>query len=561
MDVEGLPSNGAVSNLVSNYMLLEYAAQFKVQSTRFVVKSAKRCKKVPKEVAEAMKKAAQETRRLMIQLRQQLQEFLENAAQRRIEAKQQKMKSAHDHLAAARALLEQTEREALEDGQETNDDTIVSSAPAFAVPAASTAVAAPPAPNQTTQDAKAAVSGLASLMAGLAGASAPAPTPTPAAAALSPPVPGSEAEAAHLSALQQQIQLLKQQMETMAKLQSLMPAAAAAVAANVGGGMTSAAIASSGPAIPLAPSLNLKNVPAPPPSVPMGANVPMAPPMDGNSVIVSASAPPPPPMAPPMAPPMVVAPSTDKINSSSTTAAASMPAMTSARAAVLGEITSRAVNRNNLKKVTPNNGTNSEKSAISKAAPTAATSTTAAAATAAPTVKCYTRLIPGTESLSLSDSIKVASKIKLRRTDLQRSPGGTPIKDGYTPSTGTSSGSRTASAKVQQANASADTAQLLQAALAARFKNVHAHDPFLAKLKSHHHQNHRSHSLIVTSPTPSPAAAKKLQAPTKQQSQHFGTMKEPFRASDGFTPSRPSHRRSLSAESPDKENNDYWETN
>lgn len=43
-------------------------------------------------------------------------------------------------------------------------------------------------------------------------------------------------------------------------------------------------------------------------------------------------------------------------------------------------------------------------------------------------VSCYTREIPGTENMSHNDLIKVAAKIKLRRTEIPRSPGGTPAR-------------------------------------------------------------------------------------------------------------------------------------
>lgn len=46
----------------------------------------------------------------------------------------------------------------------------------------------------------------------------------------------------------------------------------------------------------------------------------------------------------------------------------------------------------------------------------------------APPVQCYTRAIPGSENLSHNDLIKVAAKIKLRRTEIPRSPGGTPAR-------------------------------------------------------------------------------------------------------------------------------------
>jgi hypothetical protein len=67
----------------------------------------------------------------------------------------------------------------------------------------------------------------------------------------------------------------------------------------------------------------------------------------------------------------------------------------------------------------------------------------------------YTRNIPGSESLSHNDLIQVAAKIKLRRTAVPRSPGGTPMRE-----------------KSTYYN-NCNKLDAFSAALASKFKNVH----------------------------------------------------------------------------------------
>jgi hypothetical protein len=92
---------------------------------------------------------------------------------------------------------------------------------------------------------------------------------------------------------------------------------------------------------------------------------------------------------------------------------------------MLGEITSRALNGSSKATLRRVSGGKKRKSSQQKSP---APSPVKPAAAAAAPLNVFVRCIPGAESLSLSDSIKVAAKIKLRSTTVPRSPGGTPLK-------------------------------------------------------------------------------------------------------------------------------------
>jgi hypothetical protein len=471
---------GRVAALAGEFMLLEYAAELKGLTQLSIVRGVRRAQQLPREVREAAVRLRGHAVRVVQALKAELAEMITSSSTRRAAGQMKRIRNAHSHLQAATELLNRAADENNGQGGQT-PSSAASAAAAAAIKKKqmrrqSTAVyvsssnhddstaetndvpmappmgppAAPPAP------ASAAVSNLAAMMASFAipppssGASAAAAAPAPA------PTPAVGAAATTTKNLLEQIEMLKKQMETMARLQSMMPQAAAAIAANGANGQHSAAVAASGPAIPLAPSLSMSTTSRP--VVP----VPQAPALTPDSFFftgirkpaaAAADAPPPPPPGPPR------------------TGSAPSASPMSAREAMLSEITSRTLNKTPKASsssatggaaITPAKKRLSSRrsggvaapipSAAAAAAANAAGASSAAAAvasgspsraagpalrvagTGAP-IKVFVRKLPGAGAanggaeMSLTDGIKLASVVKLRRTEQQRSPGGTPVRD------------------------------------------------------------------------------------------------------------------------------------
>jgi len=432
-------------------MLLEYAAELKGLTQLSIVRGVKAAQHLPRELGEAVRRVRSQAVRIVQALRAEIAEI--TSGRRAAAGQMKRIRNAHGHLQAATELLNQAEVQTVTAAKRRRQSSAHRPPPPPTPPQAP-ALAAPQGEKST------AVSNLAAFLANMVAMDqVPAPTAAaPAAAAAAPLVGSGAADASapggkNLLALQEQIQMLKQQMETMARLQSLMPAAAAAVAANISSG-TSAAVASSGPAIPLAPSMGS----AAPRST---APVPTAPALTPDSLFFAgknsaavAVAPSAVPQAPVLAPGGPAAPT-----------AASTSTPLSARSAMLGEITARANNAQTGKRVS-GGGKNGFSSAPGKkrlsqrsqstidtgsAAKNAAASAAAAAATTTPSLKVYVRNVP-CSSGSLTECIKVGAAVPLRRTEIARSPGGTPIRDGRPSSN--------------------STQDVLHAAIQARFRNA-----------------------------------------------------------------------------------------
>jgi len=249
-----LPSSGSgsVSSLASEFMLLEYAAELKGLTQLSIVRGVKAAQHLPRELGEAVRRVRSQAVRIVQALRAEIAEI--TSGRRAAAGQMKRIRNAHGHLQAATELLNQAEVQTVTAAKRRRQSSAHRPPPPPTPPQAP-ALAAPQGEKST------AVSNLAAFLANMVAMDqVPAPTAAaPAAAAAAPLVGSGAADASapggkNLLALQEQIQMLKQQMETMARLQSLMPAAAAAVAANISSG-TSAAVASSGPAIPLAPSM------------------------------------------------------------------------------------------------------------------------------------------------------------------------------------------------------------------------------------------------------------------------------------------------------------------
>lgn len=433
-----------VASLASSYMLMEYAAELKGLSQMHVVRGVRAARKMPHELkvlgAEIVQRVRTQVVAIVASLRAEIAELTSGskASSKAKEGNLRRIRNAHGHLQAATELLNQAEVQtvtAAKKRRQSHMHHATRNAAAEQVPQAPAMV--PAAPALTSEKANA-VSNLAALCAAI---------PIPAAAASAPTrqsLSGGAAAAAGPAAAilnaQAEIQKLMQQLETMKRLQSLMPAAAAAVAANISSG-GSAAVASSGPAIPLAPSLG------PTPTsrgsmTPSSASrrktifIPKAPELTADSFFFTGR----------HRQPVAEGEEDEQSeNSSSIPQAPAAPAMSmapapapamSARSAMLGEITARA----NLKSTSAANlsgpegvstaGAPRKRRSQSVMEPSKKSVASAASTPAQPALHVFTRRIPGVESLSLADSIKVASKIKLRRTDMPRSPGGTPCRGG-----------------------------------------------------------------------------------------------------------------------------------
>ena len=199
-------------------------------------------------------------------------------------------------------------------------------------------------------------------------------------------------DASSIDLLQEQIRQLKEQMERFAQLQT---AAAAGhhddgVARGEDGEedvpMAPPLSQSMYPSIPIASPMLPNNIPtAPPMTVPCAPPLapPMAPPIATPLIPTAPTLCPDVPIAPPLipaAPPLLSSPASPCPSPSS-----------SALRPILSDVTRLRANQPTL-----------------------------------PTI--YTRNIPGSDVLSHTDLIQVAARIKLRRTEVPRSPGGTPYK-------------------------------------------------------------------------------------------------------------------------------------
>jgi hypothetical protein len=263
-----------------------------------------------------------------------------------------------------------------------------------------------------------------------------------------------------LDLLTEQIRQLKEQMEMFAKMQQT----AAAGAAN-----DSAASSSEGEDdvdsstdIPIAPLLD---VPIAPPlttaqayhkstdsmsfaSIPIASpmlqsEIPIAPPLLPAPAAASAAS------SVPIAPPLILLPS-DCVNN--------VPA-----APPIISITPPA-----------GNASTAVPAAIAAAAPASGLPPlrpSRAILSPLPPSAVYTRNIPGSESLSHTDLIRVAARIKLRRTNVPRSPGGTPCK-----------------AAMRLMDGSGSSVIGLGDALRLKFRNIHSHSQ-RQQLHSHDKEN------------------------------------------------------------------------
>ena len=229
--------------------------------------------------------------------------------------------------------------------------------------------------------------------------------------------------APNLDALTEQIRQLKEQMEQLARMQSV---ASGASSQDDDEDEVDEEYGADSPAavdIPIAPpmmpfgairssssssssfSSSFACIPIASPM--LAGDIPMAPPLIAAPVI---------PMAPPLSPPAAptasipTAPPLDASASSFLTVPSAPP---TAPAFTLPSLPRPpailTLSRTALTPLSPNRP-----------------SSTPAVAAAAPAV--YTRNIPGASELSHTDLIKVAAAIKLRRTNVPRSPGGTPAK-------------------------------------------------------------------------------------------------------------------------------------
>ena len=418
-----------VASLASSYMLMEYAAELKGLSQMHVVRGVRAARKMPAELkalgAEIVQRVRTQVVAIVATLRAEIAE-LTNGSSKAKEGNLRRIRNAHGHLQAATELLNQAEVQTVTAAKKRRQSQM--HAPRIEqqqqVPQAPPMI--PAAPAIATEKANA-VSNLAALCAAIPIPAAAASAPTR--QSLSSASAAATNPAAAIQNAQAEIQKLMQQLETMKRLQSLMPAAAAAVAANINNG-GSAAIAASGPAIPLAPSLGGSTPTSRGSMTPSSAArrktifIPKAPELTPDSFFFTGKH-------------KTIESEEDPENlnqgenTTNTKVAAPMAPPINARSAVLGEITARA----NLKAA----GSATNAANTTGGAPTrkrlshrsqSVMEPSKPVATSAPQLNVFTRRIPGVESLSLADSIKVASKIKLRRTDVPRSPGGTPSRGG-----------------------------------------------------------------------------------------------------------------------------------
>ena len=430
-----------VSTIASNYMLMEYAAQLKGLTQHRIVRGVKRLKHVPREVCDVARVVKSEALKLLAIIRSEIEELA--SGRKAQKAKMEQIKNSHSFLQAATELLDQAEVETVQRAKKRRQSALAGQQPATILEEAS-----PTAPSTDLTNAPSAVSSLAALMSGLSNAgSASTPTPPP---APTPSPTSSAADAAKINELASLVAALSQQM---AALKGVAPPTTNATPVVAPGG----AVASVGPTVPVAPAMTSSSFVAPTVNVPQApplaesdfwftgsvqrSPVPVAPVM--SKAATSSSV----PMAPP-APAAPIAPVLSDITPSSTNSG-------NARSALLGDITNRQVTLRPTASNKRKSGVRSQ--SVIDTTSNATTNPILAAAVAKKTsaVQCYTRRIPGSESMSLTDSIKVASKIKLRKTEQDRSPGGTPCKS-------------------HRPYSASSTQDVLQAALQARFKNLNA---------------------------------------------------------------------------------------
>ena len=226
----------------------------------------------------------------------------------------------------------------------------------------------------------------------------------------------SPAAVANLDSLTEQIRQLKEQMEQLARMQSVSSGASSQEDEEEDEmeerehdedrrDESTAVTVSAALDIPIAPPLlsvnavssssSFASIPIASPM--LASDIPMAPPLIAAPTI---------PMAPPLSPATLtasrpVAPPLDMPASSFVAPPA--PPMSS----VTRSSTRLTAARSALTPLSPNRPSSSSSSSLSGV---------------------YTRNIPGASELSHTDLIKVAAAIKLRRTNVPRSPGGTPVK-------------------------------------------------------------------------------------------------------------------------------------
>lgn len=409
-------------------MLMEYAAQIKGLTQHRVIRGLRRVRHVPREVCDAARLVKSEAIRILAIIRSEIEELA--SGRKAQKAKMEQIKNSHSFLQAATELLDQAEVETVQQAKRRRQSHQLHPPMQPTIEEES-----------TTQNKQDAVNSLASFMSALH----PSPSPSPSPSASPAPPASSPADAAKINELASLVAALSQQM---AALKGVSPPPTSQPTVVAPGG----AVASVGPSVPIAPPI------APPMAPPMNnavkQNIPQAPPLTSTSFWFTGKQPSEFDDVDADEDGMVpLAPIRDP-------AAATSAAAPNARASILGEITNRVPGQ--LKSVASRSAQPQKERSQS-------------VISTKPAVQCYTRRIPGSESMSLTDSIRVASRIKLRRTDQDRSPGGTPCKS-------------------QKSFTSSSTEDVLQAALKARFKNVHAMDAAAAKAT-------RSQSVIVTNTT------------------------------------------------------------
>ena len=245
-----------------------------------------------------------------------------------------------------------------------------------------------------------------------------------------------------LDLLTEQIRQLKEQMEMFAKMQQT--AAAGAVSDSAASSSEGEDDADGAADVPSAPS---PAVPVAPPLAAIGhhrpcdsmsfASIPIASPMLHSEIPIAPPLLPAPAAFVPTAPPLILLPS------GSASAIPAAPPIIAVNAPASSDITAAIAS---ITAAAPASGLPPARPSRAILCPL-------------PPSAVYTRNIPGSESLSHTDLIRVAARIKLRRTNVPRSPGGTPCKSALRAADGCGGGSVVG----------------LGDALRLKFRNIHGH--------------------------------------------------------------------------------------
>ena len=382
-------------------MLLDYAAQMKCLTQRRVLHTAIALSHLPADVHHFVLHFSHNAQRLLASITDEIKaistrKHAKRKAKKRLDRTQQQLLKATQLIQRGQHVVDQVAAQHSDDEQGDEDELDMSRS------------------ELTVGDAEEEEGG-EDITAQVEGADMSAPC-EPASAV------------SNLDALTEQIRQLKEQMEQLARMQS----GASGVSSQEdededdadefahsesrrhGSDSTAAVTSTAAVNIPLAPPLlsfshfgsssSFASIPIASPM--LAGDVPMAPPLTATII----------PMAPPLSPATASAAAVPVAPPMDSTASWSVsPPTPTVLPSAANQLAMLAPARSALTPLSPNRPSTS-------AATASSTSTTSKLA------GVYTRNIPGAAELSHTDLIKVAAAIKLRRTNVPRSPGGTPVK-------------------------------------------------------------------------------------------------------------------------------------